>query len=102
MIMNQFLDFYTTYVSPVVYIILFITIIITSFYLVKMLIQTKKLAKTMNIVSMSQESLQEKLNTYTKTKNDIDKYYRKKKDQLHLLLSTIFFLKFLEKNKGEK
>ncbi|MFV0551018.1 MAG: hypothetical protein ACK5L6_03720 [Anaerorhabdus sp.] len=100
--MNQFLDFYTTYVSPVVYIILFITIIITSFYLVKMLIQTKKLAKTMNIVSVSQESLQEKLNTYTKTKNDIDKYYRKKKDQLHLLLSAIFFLKFLEKNKGEK
>lgn len=99
--MNEFLDFYTTYVSPVVYIILFIVIIITFFYLFKMVIHLKKLSLSVNSMSATSASIQEKIIKAQRTKDNMQKYYKQRISQMHFLLSSIFFLRFLKNNKGE-
>ncbi|MEG0176722.1 hypothetical protein [Anaerorhabdus sp.] len=93
--MNNIIDLYKTYISPIVIGVLIITIVITIFYLVRLFLGCKSLLSTVDEVIETTNQVQDNL-VMTKNKKDLMQYYfKKKKAELSFLISALFFLHIL-------
>lgn len=96
--MNNLLEMYKTYINPIVIGIFVVMIVVTLFFVVKLLLTMNNLVHKVDDCMLVYGDIDQQLNIAKSKQAIVKSYYSKKKAQLNFLISCLFFLHVLNHN----